>query len=399
MREYLPHLDWLSSQQEEMRALVESWSSINSWSDNLDGLRTMLVTLEAAFAPLNGTMETVSLPPRINIDQKGQAFECPHGDALRITKHPSAPIQILLGGHMDTVFPPSSPFQATQLLENNILQGPGVADMKGGLVILLKALEALENSPFAGKVGWEVLITPDEELGSAGSEQLWVAAANRHSLALLFEPSFPDGSVVTSRKGSANFTLVARGRSAHAGRDFHSGRSAISALTRFIAEAEKLTDLERGITVNIGHIEGGGPVNIVPDLAICRFNVRILHDNDFPYLLEKLYHLVAQGQLYEGISLVLYEHAARLPKPFDEKTQALFHSIERCGKDLGIELTQTMSGGVCDGNILSTAGLATIDTLGVVGGNLHTTTEYMLLNSLTSRAMLVSYFLMKRASL
>ena len=234
MRHYHQHLEWIGTQQQEMVALLESWASINSGTDNLDGLAKDLAALEQEFYHLGGTMQAIPLPPRIRIDAKGQAVEEPTGNALFISKHPKAPIRILLGGHMDTVYPATSAFQEVSHLDMNTMRGPGVADMKGGLVVLLKALDALEQSPFAGKLGWEVLITPDEEVGSQGSKALWIEGAQRHQLALLFEPAFSDGSLVSARKGSANFTVVAKGKAAHAGRDFHSGRNAISAIVRFI---------------------------------------------------------------------------------------------------------------------------------------------------------------------
>lgn len=395
MGRYLQHLDWIGSQQQQMVTLLELWASINSGTDNLDGLSRMLAALEKEFLHLGGVMQAIPLPSRIKIDAKGQAVEESNGNAFLITKHPEAPLHVLLGGHMDTVYPVNSAFQDVTHLDMNTMRGPGVADMKGGIVVLLKALEALERSPFAGKVGWEVLITPDEEVGSQGSEALWVDCAQRHQLALLFEPAFSDGALVSARKGSANFTVVAKGKAAHAGRDFHSGRNAISAIVRFIVEAEKLISKEKGITVNIGHIEGGGPVNIVPDLAICRFNVRIMQAEDLDVVRERLYHIIAKGHEYEGLSLVLYENASRLPKPFDTPHQKLFQAMQTCAADLDLTLQERPSGGVCDGNILASQGVPTLDTMGVVGGNIHTPDEYVLLNSLTERASLAAYFLMK----
>lgn len=392
---YTPYLQLINGQQDQMADLLEGWANINSGSNNLAGLAQMRTALETAFLPLGGTMQTIPLPPRIKIDSLGQTVHVPHGDALRITKHPSASIQVFLGGHMDTVYGPQHPFQKVIRLDKNRMQGPGVADMKGGLVVLLKALTALENSPFAGKVGWEVLINPDEELGSQGSHPLLVEAAKRNRLGLLFEPSLPDGSIVTSRKGSANFTVVAKGRAAHAGRDFASGRNAISALARFINAIEELNNPSEGITINVGHVEGGGPTNIVPDLAICRFNVRVVAPEGLIMIRERLQSEVAKGNQREGITLSLHENVSRPPKPFDRKTEALFLELKKCATDLRLPFDGKPSGGVCDGNILSAEGLPVIDTLGVLGGNIHTADEYVELDSLPQRATLAAYFLMQ----
>lgn len=397
-QKYSQHLDWMKSQQSEMNALLTHWANINSGSHNLVGLQKMLSALESSFSILKGNREIIGLPQGFKIDSKGQKIHFQNASALRIRKHPQAPIQVFLGGHMDTVYGPDSPFQSVTLTQENILNGPGVADMKGGLVILLKSLEALERSPFAGLIGWEVLINPDEEIGSQGSEHLFIEAATRNHLALLFEPSFPDGAVVTSRKGSANYALVVKGRSAHAGRDFHLGCNAISAVARFITSIEKLNDPLNGTTVNIGHIEGGGAINIVPDLAICRFNMRTVDKDRFDQLHNDILSLIEEGNKNDGITMTLYELASRGPKIYDEKNVILFQAIRESADELGIALEGRPSGGVCDGNIMSHEGLPTIDTLGVIGGNIHTQEEYALLDSLTDRATLVANFLMKLAN-
>ncbi len=395
MNAYSPYLQWVDEQHESMANLLEKWANINSGTDNLTGLQQMLDALQRAFSPLEGKAETLILRPHIKISSKGHAIEIEHGRAFRMIKRPNAPLQVLLGGHMDTVYPSHSHFQSAKRLDNETLSGPGVADMKGGLVVMLTALQALERSPFASAVGWEVFISPDEEAGSPGSEPFLHQSARRNALGLLFEPAFPDGSLVSSRKGSANFTVVARGRAAHAGRDFHAGRNAIAALARFLVEAETLNDKDKGVTFNAGHIEGGGPVNIVPDLAICRFNIRMVHPGDLKLLREELNRIISKCHTEEGLTLTLYEQTVRPPKPFNNKDQALFYALYTCAEELGFPLLNKPSGGVSDGNILSAEGLPTIDTMGVVGGNIHTHEEYMSLASLTQRAKLTAYFLMK----
>lgn len=395
---YSTEIDAIYRQASEMERLVTDWANINSNSENLPGLSNMLSALQAVFVLLGGEMQVLSLPPMISINNKGLAIEKPLGKALRIVKHREAPIQILLAGHMDTVYPIDSHFQLAAKQGSSRLHGPGVADMKGGLVILFKALQTLEQSRFAGKIGWEVLINPDEEIGSLGSEQLFIQAAHKNHLGLLFEPSLSDGALVSARKGSANYTVVARGRAAHAGRDFHEGRNAIVALSRLVIEAEKLTDIGRGITVNVGFIEGGGPVNIVPDLAICRINVRVINPDDITLIRESLHHLVAEALEAEGINVVLYEQTVRMPKLFDRPAQELFNALNQSAIDLGQQPLQSRpSGGACDGNILAHEGLPTIDSLGAIGGAIHTPEEYIHLDSLANRAALITQLLFKLA--
>jgi len=384
--------------KEPMAELLEAWSNVNSGSDNIKGLARMLGLIKSAFGVLNAKAEVIPIAPRKKIDSQGQIIEIPNGDVLFLKKHPNASIQIFLGGHYDTVYSENHPFQKAERLKNgDILRGPGAADMKGGLIIMLKALEALENSPYAGKVGWEVLINSDEEVGSMNSEHLFRDCAKRAQIGLLFEPSFSDGSLVSERKGSANFTVIAKGKAAHAGRDFHQGRSAIAAIGRFIHDADELNFSGKSVTINFGHIEGGGPVNIVPDLAICRINVRGEKQEALDEATLELHRIVKLENETEGLNLTIVDQSARSPKPFDEKTKHLFESIKTTAAEIGMNIKWQPSGGVCDGNILAAEGVPTIDTLGAIGGNIHTGEEYVNLDSLPHRAQLTAYFLMKLA--
>lgn len=366
-----------------MVPLLESWARISSGSEDLAGLQEMLLAIKEAFAPIGGKMQEIPLPPRQRIGSNGEIIKSPLGKALSIIKHPNAPVRVFFGGHMDVAVPGWE----TERLDEHTLKGPGVADMKGGLVVMLKALEALEESPDAGKIGWEVLINPDEEIGSVGSRALFADIAQRNQVGLIFEPTLPNGKLAGARKGSANFTAVARGKAAHAGRDFFDGKNAISALARFIVRAEDLTDVKKETTVNVGQIEGGGPVNIVPEFAICRLNIRMKEGMDD--LKAKLEQIAKD----EGVTL--YQDSERPPKPFDDNTHHFFELLQSCAKELGLELGWEPTGGVCDGNNLSAAGLPTIDTLGVVGGKIHTTEEYVHLPSLQEKADLTAAFLKK----
>jgi len=390
-----PLFKQIQSQHQEMAELLIHWVNINSATRNRPGLERMLEALKKAFSPLGGVMQEISLPPESRINEQGDLVQEPLGKALFVKKHPHAPIQIFLGGHMDTVYPSDHPFQKAEYLDPNTLRGPGAADMKGGLIILLYTLKALEDSPLAGKIGWEVLINPDEEIGSPGSTDLFKERAAFNQLALLFEPSFSDGAIVSSRKGSANFTVVSRGKTAHSGRDFHSGRNAITALARFLIKAEAHTNKERETTVNIGLIKGGHAANIVPDLAIATIDVRVKTHEDLQEIKKHLSNDIQEANQQEGIFLTLHQITEREPKAFDRKNEALFDALNASAIDCGYTLQTRPSGGVCDGNILSSAGLPTIDTLGGIGGNIHTSDEYVHLNSLVDRVQLLSHFLIQ----
>jgi glutamate carboxypeptidase len=266
--------------EQRLVQLVET----NSYSHHLKGLDAMLRHLAGMVEGLGGRMETLPLAPHHIVDDGGNVTSCELGRALRVSKRPGAPRRILFSGHMDTVFPPEHSFQEPVLQGDGILQGPGAADLKGGLVVMLATLEAFERSPWAENIGGEMLLNPDEEIGSPGSQPLLAEAAGRHHLGLVYEPALADGSIVSSRKGDGDFTAVVRGRSAHAGRDFHLGRNAVCALAEFICRVDALNGKREGVTLNCGSIRGGGPANIVPDCALVRINVRTVHPKDEPWV-------------------------------------------------------------------------------------------------------------------
>jgi len=261
----------IDQRQDHWLNILRDWCAIGSGTHHLAGLKTMADALAAEFGVF-GDVKRIDLPPSTQIDSAGNEVSLPLGQALSIVRRPNAARRVLLVIHYDTVYSPGNPFRQVSVLPDGRWSGPGVVDAKGGIVVMLAALHALEASPLAEKIGWEVILNPDEEIGSPGSASLLDEAARRNHLGLLFEPALPDGSLVGERKGSGNFTIVIRGKAAHAGRDFAAGRSAVVALAELIVQAAVRSG---GITLNCGQISGGGAVNIVPDLAIGRFNARV----------------------------------------------------------------------------------------------------------------------------
>ena len=217
-------------------------------------------------------------------------------------------------------------------------------------------------------------------------------------LGLVFEPSLPDGTLVSARKGSGNFTIVARGRAAHAGRDFDKGRNAIVHLAEAISQIFALNGIRESVTINPAKIEGGGALNVVPDLAIMKFNVRMGDESEQKWLQSEIGKIIAELNKKEGLQLELHGGFTRPPKIITPAIKKLQQMIEECGNDLGHKISWKATGGCCDGNNLAAAGLANIDTLGVRGDNIHSDQEYMLIESLTERAKLSALLLMKIAS-
>lgn len=380
MHDYSPYLSWIDTQKKTLLKRVKQWASINSFSHNPRGLERLFLRLQRSFATLEGT-----------------EIPFPHSKLLLlIHKRPEAPIQVLLGGHFDTVYSPSSPFQKIEEKEH-VWKGPGVADMKGGLAILLTTLEAFERSPFAKTLGWKVFLNPDEEIGSPTSSLAIQSLAPQCHAGLIFEPSLSDGSFISQRKGSVNYTLTIKGRAAHVGRHFNEGKSAVFTLARWITWLEKLQNDAKDLTVNVAELEGAGPLNIVPPFARCRINIRCNNSSLLQQTCQKLEQKILQDK-QEGIQCNLVQDSFRPPKVFDLATQRLFEAYATCAYDLGLPFQTKETGGVSDGNNLSAEGLPTLDTAGVVGGNIHTPEEYVVLSSLTERAKLATLFLFKLAS-
>lgn len=391
-------LDTLRDKQASMVETTIALANINSGSLNAAGVNRVGEQLVAVARDLGASVQRrVSAPYRL-INDRGEWQEHPLGDAFILRKHPNAPRRILLAGHLDTVFAKDSAFQTCQWLDDNTLNGPGVADLKGGLVLMFEALRVLENSPLAGSIGWDVLLNPDEEIGSPSSAELFVELAQHCQVGMIYEPCMPNGHLAGDRKGSGNFSLVCTGLAAHAGREHHKGRNAIRALCDAMAAIDDLNGHWPGVTINPGYIHGGGALNIVPDSAVGKFNVRVASHHEMQQVEAALSKIVAQINQRDGISLALHGGFGRPPKIIEGRQQQLYQLAQQCGQSLGIDLQWHPTGGCCDGNNLAAAGVINIDTLGIQGGNIHSDREYLLADSFVPRAQLSAMLLLQLAS-
>jgi glutamate carboxypeptidase len=297
---------------------------------------------------------------------------------------------------MDTVYAADHPFQSVRDLLDGRVNGPGVADMKGGLAVMIAALEAFEAHPDATSTGYEVVINSDEEVGSASSAALIARAAHGKLAALTYEPSaLPDGTLAGARPGSGNFSFHVRGRAAHAGRNPGDGRNAITAAADLALRLEALR--QPGLSVNVARMDGGAPNNVVPDLAVLRLNLR-----------PRSRELEAQAQagIDQAVRAVAAEREVaihthggfgRPPKPLDAAAERLFALVIAAGRDLGQQIGRKDSGGVCDGNNIAACGVPVVDTMGVRGGSIHSEEEYLIPESLGERAALSALVLARLA--
>lgn len=398
MDRFKEQLDWIASQQAHMAHLVHGWSAINSGSTHVAGLGRMRKVLEDNFFWLKGDMDVIPLPPMEVVSDEGVASTQALGEVIRIRKRRNAPIRLLLVGHYDTVYGENHPFQVPRFLDENTLNGPGVADLKGGLVVMLKALEALEMSPWAEQIGWEVILNPDEEIGSVGSAKILAEGAKWAQVGLIYEPAMADGTLAGARKGSGNFTVTVSGRAAHAGRNPRDGRNAVVAAAQIAQQLYALNEAREGVLVNPARFHGGGALNVVPDRATLKFNLRTSSVADEGWLLSEINRITEPFRGQDGFDCVLHGHFTRAPKPLCGRNEALFQLVRQVGAELGQEIRWKDTGGACDGNNLYSHGLPNVDTLGVIGGNIHSEDEFMRVDSLTSRAQLSALLLMQLAS-
>ncbi len=379
-----------------MLAQVEAWAAVNSGTGNLGGLRCVAGMLADGFAALPGDVRLVAPDPAETVTPAGVIETITRGHHLHLRIRPDAPVQLLLTGHMDTVFGVDHPFQALSWREEGILNGPGTADMKGGIAVMLAALSAVEASPLRDRIGYDVLINSDEETGSHASARLISELARSKAAALTYEPALPDGTLAGARPGSGNFSITLHGTAAHAGRNPEDGRNALIAAADLALRlnAAKAT----GLKINPARIDGGGPNNIVPDLAILRVNLRPETPDDMARAEALLRATVAAIEKEHGVHAHLHGGFNRPPKPLDPAAERLFALVRDCGVALGIPLGWKATGGVCDGNNIAACGVPVVDTMGPRGGAIHSADEFLITGSLAERARLSALTLLRLAA-
>lgn len=387
-------LDWVDGRADHMIETVKTWSRINSGSRNAEGLEDMRKVLSEAFGELEGEISAVELEPSTTVELDGEVREVAYTPSMKVSKRPDAPVRIVLTGHHDTVFPKGSGFEDWSLLDEDTINGPGVADMKGGLLVMLHGLLALERSPWRDQIGYDVLVSPDEEIGSLGSGPVLAELGSKAHVGMTYEPALADGSLAGARKGSGNFSLRCLGKAAHAGREHHLGRNAIVAAADFARRLDDLNGRREHVTFNVSRIDGGGAPNVVPDLGICRFNVRVKTEDDAAWAKGEIEALVKAAGARDGITADLHGGFTRPPKPMSPANQRMFEWTRTAGSAIGLDIRWNDTGGVCEGNNLWASGCPNVDTLGVRGADIHSDREIAKLSSFAERARLSAVMLM-----
>lgn len=379
----------------EMLADLAQWVAIPTGGGHAPGLDQYRHLLCARLTRLGATvtLEAGDARPAWIL---GEAADGPV-PPIAVVRKPGRGPKVVLGGHLDTVHDPRGPFQTLAVAPDGARAvGPGAADMKGGLLVAIVALEAIARAGV--DLDWTFILNSDEETGSYCSDRVIRSVAAGKDYGLVFEPALPDGSLVVERPGSGQFALRAVGKPAHVGRDFKSGVSAITALCEKVVEISKHADPDRGRIVNVGVVKGGAATNIVPDEAWAWGNVRFGGENasqtqaDLAAAIEGL-----AGITPSGAAIEVMMSFARPAKPKTPGVERLAAMARGCAEDLGQKLPFGVTGGVCDGNNMQSAGVPVIDTLGVRGGGLHTPQEWIDVPSLVERAQLAAVLMARLA--
>ena len=298
---------------------------------------------------------------------------------------------ILLMHHMDTVFPLGTLARMPFYSQGEKTFGPGVLDMKGGLVISLTALAALRE---AGKLTRPVtvLVTSDEEIGSGTSHALIQKLAAGAVLVLVMESGLVDGSLKTWRKGVGDFLVKVTGRAAHAGGEHEKGRNAIEELAHQVLAIQKLTDYSRGTTLSVGVIRGGTVSNVVPEWAEAEVDFRVLVPEEAERMTQALFAL---KPVTPGTTLEVTGGLNRPPMPQDALMQATFARTQAIAAEVGLQVTAGGSGGGSDANFVAPLGVPVLDGLGTYGEDYHSEREYIFTRSLPERAALTAALIEK----
>jgi glutamate carboxypeptidase len=297
---------------------------------------------------------------------------------------------ILLLAHMDTVHPIGTLERMPYREVDGRILGPGVEDMKGGIVVGLSALAAITEPHQAPIRPVTALFTSDEEIGSPASRPFIEALAHQSSLVLVLEPAMPDGAIKTWRKGVGDFVVTVHGRAAHAGSDHQAGRNAIEELAHQILAIHNLTDYDKGTTLNVGVIRGGTATNVVPEEASAEVDLRVMKPGEADRILAALHNL---KPVLDGTTIEVCGELNRPPMPFNELIKAAFEKARRIAAGIGMELRAGGTGGASDANFVAPLGIPVLDGLGAVGDSGHSEREFILKDSLAERASFLATLL------
>jgi len=372
---------WLADQKTYMLRLLEEVVNIDSGSYDKPGVDTVGARFVKFFEG-EGLI--------VDVERNELLGDAIH---IRLDDTPTNEKPIVLMGHRDTVFPKGEAKRRPFRIVDGRAYGPGVADMKGGLVLNAFVLAAFKRFggnpiPLAG------LITSDEEIASPACRSIIERVARGARCVLNSEPGRPSGNVVTGRKGGVFMRMEVLGRAAHSGGNFEKGISAIGEIAHKIVALHALTDLKRGITVNVGLVEGGQSVNTTAPKAEGRIDLRYVHPNDRAYALDAIQRIVDTATV-PGTTATLEILGEFLPLTKPAGSEELFSTYVDAAAAAGLKVAGEFSGGCADSGFTTSVGCPTICATGPVGANAHTPEEHMDVETLVPRAQAMALAIMR----
>lgn len=371
----LPASQWLQGQQDNMLALLEELVNIDSNSYDKSGVSRVFRRLEVFFDKAGLTVNTHFVG---NIET-----------AISVTVNPGSSLgqPVLLMGHCDTVFPAGEVSRRPFRIQDGRAYGPGVADMKAGIVMNAFILAAIAQSSDSHP---EVsgLFTCDEEIGSPLSKDIISQFAKKVRFVFNGEPGRPTGNVVTGRKGGVFLNMEIEGRAAHSGANFSEGISAISELAHKIVALDELTDIENGVTVNVGLVSGGLSVNTSAPSATAAIDLRIFNLEQRESVVNRI-QCICNKSFITGTLAKLGISGEFKPFVPTEQSQKLFELYQSQLQEIGHHADQEFSGGCADSGVTSSLGAITLCGTGPVGGKFHTLDEYTDIDTIIPRGQAV----------
>ena len=370
---------YLDTKEEELKFLLSTLVNIDSGSYDCGGVSRVIQTLAVSLKEIGFKNELRKTTNTVNLVSR---------------KSGSGQKTILLVGHADTVFEKGTVFNRPYKVDGDKILGPGVSDMKAGLVTIIYALKALENIKFTNYKEIVVVIGSDEEIGSPTSKQLYEQEAANADACFVFEPGRADGSLVSARKGVGSFKLSLIGRASHAGESPEKGASAIKELAHKILALEALNDVYKGVTVTIGVVSGGSRANIIPDKAEAEMDVRLPDINTAHEIIEKIKE-ITRTPVDSRVEVVLEGELNRPPMVKTEDTEQLLSIVKEAGAILDMDIKDIETGGASDGNFVAALGVPVVDGMGPTGGNYHRSDEFIFKDSLLQKTKLAALTLYK----
>ena len=366
----------LNNYLEELRPLI----NLDCGTLTVDGIDVVATTMAQKYLDLGWNVKRIDC---------GIA-----GTGLEVRNKPQADhIDVMLIGHMDTVFPVGTAAARPMTHDNERAYGPGVSDMKSGLLSVVYALRDLDPTALDA-LSICVCMNPDEEIGSLHSETWLKSVAVNAKHVLVAEASRADGSLVKARKGMARYRLSFHGKAAHAGNEPQNGRSAITEMAHWILAINALTDFDSGTTLNAGVVSGGTGANIVPDFAEVVVDVRFW-DNDEYAAVDAQIRTLTETPFVDGVTITVEREAHKPSMVPSPQTEVLMAQVEAVGKELGIDITWQAVGGGSDANLTAVLGIPTLDGLGPIGAGFHSADEWLDLASIEPRIRLLQQVLVK----